>query len=113
MKKIEVFLRHCYYSHLQYSSNCRPSWWDKEKVFENFKRTLNPETTHYTIIYDKHHGERENTFLKNEENVYEIDCGKESKSFNPRSRSHHTCSHSIVRRILHACHHMLPYNTQS
>ena len=81
MKKIEVFLRHCYYSHLQYSSNCRPSWWDKEKVFENFKRTLNPETTNYTIIYDKHHGERENTFLKNEENVYEIDCGKESLSF--------------------------------
>jgi hypothetical protein len=81
MKKIEVFLRHCYYSHLQYSSNCRPSWWDKEKVFENFKRTLNPETTNYTIIYDKHHGEIENTFLKNEENVYEIDCGKESLSF--------------------------------
>ena len=81
MKKIEVFLRHCYYSQLQYSSNCRPSWWDKEKVFENFKRTLNPETTNYTIIYDKHHGERENTFLKNEENVYEIDCGKESLSF--------------------------------
>jgi hypothetical protein len=81
MKKIEVFLRHCYYSHLQYSSNCRPSWWDKEKVFENFKRTLNPETTNYTIIYDKHHGERKNTFLKNEENVYEIDCGKESLSF--------------------------------
>jgi hypothetical protein len=81
MKKIEVFLRHCYYSHLQYSSHNRPSWWDKEKVFENFKRTLNPETTNYTIIYDKHHGERENTFLKNEENVYEIDCGKESLSF--------------------------------
>ena len=81
MKKIEVFLRHCYYSHLQYSSQNRPDWWDKEKVFENFKRTLNPETTNYTIIYDKHHGERENTFLKNEENVYEIDCGKESLSF--------------------------------
>ena len=81
MKKIEVFLRHCYYSHLQYSSQNRPDWWDKEKVFENFKRTLNPETTNYTIIYDKHHGERENTFLKDEPNVYEIDCGKESLSF--------------------------------
>jgi hypothetical protein len=81
MKKIEVFLRHCYYSHLQYSSQNRPDWWDKEKVFENFKRTHNPETTNYTIIYDKHHGKRENTFLKNEDNVYEIDCGKESLSF--------------------------------
>jgi hypothetical protein len=81
MKKIEVFLRHCYYSALKYSTQNRPEWWDKEQVFENFKKTLNPETTNYTIVYDKHYGERKETFLKNEENVYEIDCGKESKSF--------------------------------
>lgn len=82
MKKIHVYLRHCYYSKLQEQpSRERPDWWDKEKVFENFKKTLNPETTNYTIIYDKHYGERSNTFLKNEENVYEIDCGKESLSF--------------------------------
>ena len=81
MKKIEVFLRHCYYSALKYSTQNRPEWWDKEQVFKNFKKTLNPETTNYTIIYDKHYGERKETFLKNEENVYEIDCGKESKSF--------------------------------
>lgn len=81
MKKIEVFLRHCYFSHLQYSSHNRPEWWDKEKVFNNFKTTLNSETTNYTIIYDKHHGERSDTFLKDEKNVYEIDCGKESESF--------------------------------
>jgi len=81
MKKIQVFLRHCYYSHLQYSNNNRPEWWDKEKVFNNFKKTLNKKTTDYTIIYDKHHGERADTFLKDEENVYEIDCGKESLSF--------------------------------
>jgi hypothetical protein len=79
--KIEVFLRHCYFSHLQYSSHNRPDWWDKEKVFQNFKNTLNPETTNYTIIYDKHHGERTETFLRDEKNVYEIDCGKESLSF--------------------------------
>lgn len=81
MKKIEVFLRHCYQTKLKYSAENRPNWWDKEKVFENFKRTLNPETTNYTIIYDKHYGKREDTFLKNEESVYEIDCGKESLSF--------------------------------
>jgi hypothetical protein len=82
MKKIEVFLRHCYYSKIQEApGKDRPSWWNKEKVFHNFKRTLNPETTNYTIIYDKHYGERSDTFLKNEENVYEIDCGKESLSF--------------------------------
>lgn len=79
--KIEIFLRHCYFSHLQYSSHNRPDWWDKEKVFENFKRTINPETTNYTIIYDKHYGEISETFLRDEKNVYEIDCGKESLSF--------------------------------
>jgi hypothetical protein len=79
--KIEVFLRHCYYSHLQYSSHNRPDWWDKEKVFQNFKNTINPETTNYTIIYDEHYGKREDTFLNEEKNVYEIDCGKESESF--------------------------------
>lgn len=81
MKKIEVFLRHCYHSDLQYSTQNRPSWWDKEKVFNNFKKTLNKKTTNYTIIYDKFHGERGDTFLKDEKNVYEISCGKESLSF--------------------------------
>lgn len=81
MKKIEVFLRHCYYSNLKYSTQNRPEWWDKEKVFENFKRTLNSETTNYTIVYDKHYGNRSETFLKEEENVYEVNCGKESLSF--------------------------------
>lgn len=79
--KIQVFLRHCYYSNLKYSTQNRPDWWDKEKVFQNFKNTLNAETTDYTIIYDKHYGERKDTFLKDEDNVYEIDCGMESKSF--------------------------------
>ena len=78
--KIEVFLRHCYYSNLNYSTKNRPDWWDKEKVFQNFKNTLNPETTNYTIIYDEHYGKQEDTFLKDEE-VVTINCGKESESF--------------------------------
>ena len=77
---IEVFLRHCYYSNLNYSTKNRPDWWDKEKVFQNFKNTLNPETTNYTIIYDEHYGKQEDTFLKDEEAVT-INCGKESESF--------------------------------
>jgi hypothetical protein len=81
MKKIEVFLRHCYYSNLKYSTQNRPDWWDKEKVFQNFKRTLNTKTTNYTIIYDKHYGKSSDTFLKDETNVHEIDCGAESLSF--------------------------------
>lgn len=81
MKKIEVLLRHCYYSNLKYSTQNRPGWWDKEKVFSNFKKTFNSETTNYTIIYDSYYGKREDTFLQNEINVYEINCGMESKSF--------------------------------
>lgn len=80
--KIEVFLRHCFYSKLQEEpSRERPYWWNKEKVFQNFKRTLNPETTNYTIIYDEHHGKIENTFLKNESNVHIINAGGEARSY--------------------------------
>jgi hypothetical protein len=80
--KIEVFLRHCYYSKIQEQpSRERPDWWNKEKVFENFKRTYNPRTTNYTIIYDEHYGKIEDTFLKEEKNVYIINEGGEAKSF--------------------------------
>ena len=82
MTKINVYLRHCYYSKIQESpGKQRPSWWDKEKVFQNFKNTLNPETTKYTIIYDEHYGKIEDTFLAQEQNVYVINCGGEAKSF--------------------------------
>lgn len=81
MKKIEVFLRHCYYSKIQEQPNKeRPDWWNKEKVFQNFKNTLNSETTNYTIIFDDYYGKQEDTFLKDEE-VITINCGKESQSF--------------------------------
>ena len=40
-KPIEVFIRHCYYSKLQeLPDRTRPSWFNKIKVFENFKNTL-------------------------------------------------------------------------
>lgn len=80
--KINVYLRHCYYSKIQESpGKQRPKWWDKEKVFQNFKITLNPETTSYTIIYDEHYGKIEDTFLSQEKNVRIINCGGEAKSF--------------------------------
>lgn len=82
MKKIEVFLRHCYYSKIQEQPNKeRPSWWSKEKVLQNFKNTLNPETTNYTIIYDEFYGKIKDTFLSQEENVHIISAGGEAKSF--------------------------------
>ena len=80
--KIEIFLRHCFYSKLQEQpSRERPHWWNKEKVFKNFKNTLNTETTNYTIIYDEHYGKVEDTFLKNETNVHIINEGSEARSF--------------------------------
>lgn len=80
--KINVYFRHCYHSKLQeHPSRERPHWWNKEKVFQNFKNTLNPETTNYTIVYDEHYGKIEDTFLYQEPNVYIIDSGGEAKSF--------------------------------
>lgn len=82
MKKIQVFLRHCYYSKIQEAPNKdRPDWWDKEKVFQNFKKTLNKKTTDYTVIYDEHYGKIEDTFLREETNVHIINAGGEAKSF--------------------------------
>lgn len=79
---IHVYLRCCYYSKLQEQpSRERPVWWDKEKVFQNFKATLNPETTQYTIIYDEHYGKIEDTFLSSENDVHIINAGGEAKSF--------------------------------
>ena len=38
---IQIYFRHCYYSDLQKKSDrSRPNWWNKEKVFENFKKTI-------------------------------------------------------------------------
>lgn len=79
---IHVYLRHCYYSKIEECPDRkRPKWWDKEKVFKNFKNTLNPENTNYTIIYDEHYGKIEDTFLSEEKNVHIINCGGEAKSF--------------------------------
>ena len=81
-KRIQVFLRHCYVSHHQkLQSRTRPDWFDKIKVLNNFKRTLQPELASYTIVYDNHFGPRAETFLADEPNCVEIDCGTEAASF--------------------------------
>lgn len=82
MKKIQVYLRHCYYSKIQeLPDRIRPSWFNKIKVFENFKNTINSDIADYTIIYDQHYGKIENTFLSEEKNVRIIDSGNENGSF--------------------------------
>lgn len=81
-KPIEVFLRHCYYSKLQeLPDRTRPSWFNKIKVFENFKNTLNPDLANYTIVYDEFYGSIDKTFLAKEKNVEIIKCGSETDSF--------------------------------
>lgn len=81
-KPIEVFLRHCYYSKLQeLPDRTRPKWFNKIKVFENFKNTLNSELVNYTIVYDEFYGSISKTFLARENNVEIINCGSESDSF--------------------------------
>lgn len=78
---IQVYLRHCYHSVLQKKSDrSRPIWWDKIKVFQNFKNTIN-SNIEYRIVYDEHYGKIENTFLRDEQNVIKINCGNESESF--------------------------------
>jgi hypothetical protein len=81
-KPIEVFLRHCYYSKLQeLPDRTRPKWFNKIKVFENFKNTLNSELVNYTIVYDEFYGSIDKTFLAKEKNVEIINCGSENDSF--------------------------------
>ena len=81
-KPIEVFIRHCYYSKIQeLPDRIRPSWFNKIKVFENFKNTLNPDLVNYTIVYDEFYGSIDKTFLAKEKNVEIIKCGNECDSF--------------------------------
>jgi len=81
-KPIEVFLRHCYYSKLQeLPDRTRPEWFNKIKVFENFKNTLDPNLVNYTIVYDEFYGSIDKTFLAKEKNVEIINCGSECDSF--------------------------------
>ena len=81
-KPIEVFIRHCYYSKIQeLPDRIRPSWFNKIKVFENFKNTLNSNIINYTIVYDEFYGSIDKTFLAKEKNVEIIKCGNECDSF--------------------------------
>ena len=80
--KIEVFLRHCYSSPNQALPNRkRPPWFNKGKILENLKRTINPELAKINIVYDEHFGPIGDTFLKDEKNVEIINCGNEAGSF--------------------------------
>jgi len=77
MKKIEIFVRHCYYSqNSEIIGRNRPKWFDKEAVFANLKKTTNPNIANINVIFDNHFGpcnyDGPQTF---------INCGTEAKSF--------------------------------
>jgi len=81
-KPIQVFLRHCYYSKLQeLPDRTRPSWFNKYKVFHNFKNTIDLNLAEYHIVYDEFYGDIKKTFLANEKNVKIINTGSECDSF--------------------------------
>ena len=81
--KIEVFLRHCYMSpNASLPNRKRPPWFDKVKVFENLKRTIDPEIAKINIVYDEHFGSiNDVAFLKEEKDVEIINKGNEAGSF--------------------------------
>jgi hypothetical protein len=80
--KIQVFLRQCFYSpNSALANRKRPEWFDKIKIFENLKRTINPELAQLNILYDEHFGNISETFLSSEENVQIVNCGNEAGSF--------------------------------
>jgi hypothetical protein len=81
-KPIQVFLRQCYYSKLQeLPDRTRPFWYNKHKIFQNFKDTIDLKLAEYHIIYDEYYGSINDTFLKEEENVKIINTGSECESF--------------------------------
>jgi len=80
--KIQVFLRQCFYSpNSALPNRKRPEWFDKVKIFENLKRTINPELAQLNILYDEHFGNISETFLSSEKEVQIINCGNEAASF--------------------------------
>lgn len=80
--KIQVFLRQCFYSpNSALANRKRPEWFDKVKIFENLKRTINPELAQLNILYDEHFGNISETFLSSEKDVRIINCGNEATSF--------------------------------
>lgn len=80
--KIEIFLRQCYYSPNSIIPNrLRPEWFDKQKIFNNFKSTISSDIANYNIIYDECYGPIDTTFLSKENNVHIINCGNEAGSF--------------------------------
>lgn len=82
MSKIKVYIRHSFYSpNTALENRKRPEWFDKKKIWDNFKKTTNPEICDVTIIYDTHFGDSSESFFDETDNIVKINCGTEASSF--------------------------------
>ena len=71
--KIQVYLRQCFLSpNANLPTRSRPEWFDKGKVFGNFKRVIDPKLAACVIVYDNALGPRSETFLAGATNCVEI-----------------------------------------
>lgn len=77
---IHIFQRHCNFSS-QSANKPRPDWFDREKIFDHFIKTLDSRTQ-YLAFHDSGNGSIEDHFLstKKVENV-SIEGGNDAKAF--------------------------------
>lgn len=82
MRKIEVFIRHCYYSKAS-SHKPRLKHFSHEKCYQNLMQISDPKKVNFTFFLDQHFGEDQDHFIKNQKEypVIAIDAGCEAKSF--------------------------------
>ena len=77
---IRIFQRHCNFSSNSANKE-RPSWFDREKIFDNFQKTFTKDVI-YTAVFDKGSGNVNDHFIsKKNVNIIEIEAGTEAKSF--------------------------------
>jgi len=82
MKKINVYVRHAFYSPNSVIGNrIRPVWFDKKKIWNNFIETVNKEMCNVKIIYDTYFGDNSDIFFTEDIEVIKINCGTEASSF--------------------------------
>lgn len=81
-KKIQVFIRYCYYSSASAHKN-RPEGFTHEKCFENLLETADRDKVELTFLLDTHFAKPQVHFVQKQSEfpVVEIDAGEEGKSF--------------------------------
>lgn len=82
MKKIEVFLRHCFYSRASIYK-ARFKKFSHEKCHNNLMATADFSKVNFTFFLDTHFGNGQDHFIKKQDRfpIVEIDAGCEAKSF--------------------------------